>query len=40
MGVYGEVRMSLGSIHIPTVVAAVLIIVGVFCVGKYVLKKI
>lgn len=32
--------MSIGSVHIPTVVAAVLIIVGVFVVAKWVLKKI
>lgn len=31
--------MSIGSIHIPTVVAAVLLIVGIFCVLKFVLKK-
>ena len=32
--------MNIGSIHIPTVVAAVLLIVGIFCVLKFVLKKI
>ena len=32
--------MSIGSVHVPTVVAAVLIIVGVFVVAKWVLKKI
>ncbi len=32
--------MSVGSVHVPTVLAAVLIIVGAFVVVKFVLKKI
>lgn len=32
--------MSIGSVHVPTVVAAVLLIVGIFVVAKWVLKKI
>lgn len=30
--------MSLGSVHIPTAVAVILVIVGAFCLGKWVLK--
>lgn len=32
--------MNIGSVHVPTVVAAVLLVVGIFVVGKWVLKKL
>ncbi len=32
--------MDFGSVHIPTVIVAVLLIVGLFVVGKWVLKKV
>lgn len=32
--------MSIGSVHLPTAVAVILVIVGAFVIGKYVLKKI
>lgn len=31
--------MSIGSVHVPTLVAAVLLIVGAIVVFKFVLKK-
>ena len=31
--------MNVGSVHVPTLVAAVLLIVGAFVVIKFVLKK-
>ena len=32
--------MNIGSIHIPTVLAVLLIVAGAFVVGRFVLKKI
>lgn len=32
--------MSVGSVHIPTLVAAVLLIVGAFVIVKFAVKKI
>lgn len=32
--------MNIGSVHVPTVVAAVVLIVGLFVIAKWVLKKI
>lgn len=31
--------MNIGSVHVPTLLAAVLVIIGVFCVFKFVVKK-
>jgi len=31
--------MNIGSVHIPTLVAAVLVIIGVWCLLKFVVKK-
>jgi len=32
--------MSIGSVHVPTAVAVILLIVGAFVIGRFVLKKI
>jgi len=31
--------MNIGSVHIPTLLAAVLVIIGVWCLLKFVVKK-
>lgn len=32
--------MSIGSVHIPTAVAVILVVIGLFCLAKWVLKLI
>ena len=31
--------MNIGSVHVPTLLAAVLVIIGVYCVLKFVVKR-
>jgi len=31
--------VNIGSVHVPTLLAAVLVIIGVYCVLKFVVKR-